>query len=94
MSKYKRKLTDEERAYISELSVRHPRLAINAATVLREQSYRIGGRTIFFTPPKAKDDTTLKAKSTPPKKRKRRKMLKMPKTTGKICGLEMLGKKG
>ena len=74
MSKYKRDLTAEERRCVSDMSVHSPRLAMNLAKTLREQSYRIGGRTVFFTPPKAKDDTTLKAKERPPKKRKKWRM--------------------
>jgi hypothetical protein len=73
--KYKRKLTDEERSYISNLSVRHPKLAMNAAKTLREQSYHIGGRTVFFTPPNANER--------PLRKRKKLKRLKFPTMKGK-----------
>ena len=91
MTKYKRKLRDDERAYIRELSVRHPRLAMNVAKVLREQSYHIGGRRVFFTP-NANEHTTPNANKRPPRKRKKLKKLKFPtmKGKGKLFGLERL----
>lgn len=51
-----RDLTEKERKYISCLSVRSPMTAMRAAKALKECSYRIGGRTVFFTPPKKDEE--------------------------------------
>ncbi len=54
--KMARELTEEERKYISRLSVRSPMTACRFAKMLKERSYRISGRTFFFTPPKKDEE--------------------------------------
>lgn len=83
--KYKRKLTDDEREYINDLTGRSPKLAVNLAKTLREQSFRKGGRTYFFNPPKDEDE-----QKRPIKKRKRIRTAKRSKRGGKLFGLEDL----
>lgn len=85
--KYKRKLTEDEQEYINDLSGRSPRLAMNLAKTLREQSFRKGGRTHFFDVPKDEDE---KRKKKPIKKRKRIRTPKWPLCKGKIYGFGIL----
>lgn len=82
--KYKRKLTEEENEHINELSVRSPMSAMRLANMLETRSYRIGGRRIFFTPPKTNERTPQKTKNDPDFKIKFIKKRKSPKIKGKI----------
>lgn len=54
-----RELTEEERAYINQLSTRSPMQAIRVSRLLKENSYRKGGRTIFFVTPEEKEKDTI-----------------------------------
>ena len=75
MSKYRRKLTETERKYINDLSGRSPRAAIRLSQLLKTRSYRIGGRTVFFTPPKDRRiEIEISFKRKPIKKQKFPKM--------------------
>jgi len=54
--KYERKLTEDERRHINEMSASNPMSAMRLANMLRKFSYRVGGKLKFFTPPNDESD--------------------------------------
>ena len=52
MAREPRELTREEQNYINHLSAKSPQLAIRMSKFLKHNSYRVGGKTMFFSTPK------------------------------------------